>query len=129
MRKPSYRKEVERRLRKYPILKVAVEDLKYQYPSCTSHYGEPMHGGQKEYISSTEKYAVQRAEKEMELKRIEQALKILNEDERQLVEERYFTRMRKNDEIVCDRIGWSKRSYYRVKKEAIDKVAYTLNLI
>ncbi|OYD06111.1 hypothetical protein CHM34_18085 [Paludifilum halophilum] len=135
-RKPTYRKEVERILKEYPVLKVAVETEQEAekagaglYPSCTSSYEERVSGGYSEYQSSTERYGIRRASKQLKLRRIDQALLALDIDERLLVEERYFDQANPSDAIVYDCLGWSKRNYYRVKSRAFKKLAFALNLL
>ncbi|WP_212772317.1 ArpU family phage packaging/lysis transcriptional regulator [Polycladomyces abyssicola] len=54
---------------------------------------------------------------------------MLNLDERFLIENRYLNQSPVDDMIVCDELGWSKRTYYRIKKRALYKLAMALNLI
>jgi ArpU family phage transcriptional regulator len=63
------------------------------------------------------------------LHRIERALLVLNLDERYLIEKPYMDQSPADDMIVCDELGWSKRTYYRIKKRVLDKLAMALNLI
>jgi ArpU family phage transcriptional regulator len=135
-KKPSYRRQVERLLREYPVLKAAIENerqleregLGNLFPSCTPLY-ESVSGGYSEYQSTTERYAIIRATKMVRLQQIERALLVLNLDERYLIEKRYLDQTPADDMFVCDELGWSKRTYYRIKKRALDKLAMALNLI
>jgi ArpU family phage transcriptional regulator len=136
IKKPSYRKQVERLLWEYPILKAAVENeqqleregLSDLFPSCNPLYEESVSRGYSDYQSTTERYAIIRATK-IRLQQIERALAVLNLDERFLIEKRYLDQSPVDDMIVCDELGWSKRTYYRIKRRALDKLAIALNLI
>ncbi|MBN2910788.1 DUF1492 domain-containing protein [Polycladomyces sp. WAk] len=137
-KKPSYRRQVERLLREYPVLKAAIENerqleregLGNLFPSCTPLYEESVSRGHSEYHqSTTELYAIIRATKMVRLQQIERALLVLNLDERYIIEKRYMDQSPADDMIVCDKLGWSKRTYYRIKRRALDKLAIALNLI
>jgi ArpU family phage transcriptional regulator len=126
-KKPDYRKKVERMLREYPILKLAIEEE--QIPSCTPLYEERTSSAYSEYNSMTEKYAVRMADKKLQVKKLEKALQVLNLDERELVKTRYFDLAVLTDEAICEKLGWSKRSYYRIKRNALNKIALAMNLL
>ncbi|MBN2909140.1 DUF1492 domain-containing protein [Polycladomyces sp. WAk] len=136
-KKPSYRRQVEHLLREYPVLKAAIENerqleregLGNLFPTCTPMYEESVSRGHSEYQSTTERYAIIRATKMVRLQQIERALLVLNLDERYLIEKRYMDQSPADDMIVCDELGWSKRTYYRIKRRALDKLAIALNLI
>jgi ArpU family phage transcriptional regulator len=129
-RKPTYKKLVERILREYPILKKSIDEVEpYLYPSCTTIYEERIGHAYREYTSSTEKYGIRKAEKKIQVAQIEKALEVLSSDELKLVEARYFYINVLSDSLVYDRLGWSKRNYYRIKSQAICKIALALNLI
>jgi len=78
--------------------------------------------------SSTESYAIEQVEMELMVNRIETALGVLNLDERLLIEQRYFDPAIYSDSVIYDRLGWSKRTYYRLKSSAIEKLAFVLDL-
>lgn len=126
-KKPDYWRQVERLLRDYPILKLAIEED--QIPSCTPIYEEKTSPEYSEYNSVTEKYAIRMAEKRIKVNKIEKALKVLTSDERKIIEMRYFSMNQPTDYTVCIELNWSKRTYYRVKKDAIRKLALFLNII
>ncbi|OYD06119.1 ArpU family phage packaging/lysis transcriptional regulator [Paludifilum halophilum] len=130
-RKPSYRKQVERLLRDYPVLKIAVEngESKDLFPSCTPMYEERVSGGHKEYQSTTERYGVRRANKQLQVKRIEKALAILDLDERYLIEERYMKLSPPLDQEIQIRFSWSESTYRRIKRRALRKLAVALNIL
>ncbi|AUS07413.1 hypothetical protein C1X05_00095 [Laceyella sacchari] len=126
-RKPEYRKQVERILRDYPILKLAIEEE--QLPSYIPVYQEKTSPLYSEYNSMTEKYAIRLADKKLQIMRIERALQALNSEERMIIEMRYFDLSRPTDNMVCIKLEWNKRTYYRLKNEALRKLALTLNII
>ncbi|SMO54648.1 ArpU family phage packaging/lysis transcriptional regulator [Melghirimyces algeriensis] len=131
-KKPTYRKEVERVLKEYPILKVAVEteqEAEKVYPSCTLSYEERVNGGYSEYQSSTEKFGIRRANKCLKVKRIEKALTVLDLDERFIIDERYLKLNWVTDIQVYTQLGWSERNYYRIKERALWKLAVALNIL
>jgi len=136
-KKPSYRRQVERLLREYPVLKAAIENerqleregLGNLFPSCTPLYEESVSRAYSEYQSTTERYAIIRATKMVRLQKIERALAVLDLDERFLIEKRYLDQSPADDRFVCDELGWSLRTYYRIKKRALNKLAMALNLI
>lgn len=126
-KKPDYRKQVEKLLRDYPILKLAIEEE--QITSCTPVYEERTSPAYSEYNSMTEKYAVRIADKKLQVKKVEKALQVLNLDEKELIKMRYFDLAVLTDEAICEKLGWSKRSYYRIKSRSIQKIAIALNLL
>jgi len=136
-KKPPYRRKVERILREYPVLKAAIENerqleregLGNLFPSCTPIYEESVSRGYSEYQSITERYAIIRADNSIRLQQIERALSVLDLDERFLIEKRYIDPSPADDRFVCDELGWSLRTYYRIKKRALYKLAMALNFI
>ena len=135
-RKPTYRRKVERILKNYPILKAAVELQQKEdaaglgdFPPCIASYEERVSAGYSEYRSSTERYGIKRATKQIELQRIERAVEILDLDERLLIQERYMTIPCPRDKELQERLCWSERNYRRIKAAAIRKLAGALNLI
>lgn len=135
-RKPSYRRKVERILSQYPLLKAAIEiEEKYEdigagyYPSCISSYEERASGGKREYQSTTEKYGINRANKYIQIKRIERALMSLKLDERLLIEKRFLEETKNTDINVYSQFGWSERQYYRIKDQAMLKLAIALGVL
>lgn len=137
-KKPAYRKRVEKILREYPILKKSLEieeqlereGLGDMFPSLTSVYGEGI-GGYSEYRSDTERYGILRAAKKSRIQAVERGLQALNLDERYLIEERYLNVKRHlvTDITIYEDLGWSRRQYYRVKEQALKKLATVLNLV
>lgn len=128
-KKPKWRKQIEDMLRKYPRYKRSVQlNLVELFPSLTTSYSERVSGGQSEFISSTEKFGVKRAEQLRVVELVELSLEFLTPDEREVIEESYFTGKLPVG-IICDRLGWSKRKYMYLKQSAIEKIAEALYLI
>lgn len=116
-----YRKQVEDILKKYPLYKQA---LKFRlYPSVTMDYSiERVEGGEQEYQSSTEKYGIIRAEYSRLVEQVELMLSLLSDEERILIEQTYFLTNRLPIDIVYERLNMSRRSYFRIKQQALDKI-------
>jgi ArpU family phage transcriptional regulator len=126
----TYKKIVERILREYPILMKSIAEYELlHYPPCTTVYEERIGRSYSEYISSTEQFGVQKADKQLQVHRTEQALKILSAKEKKLIEARYFDQNDPIDYAVCHQLRWSRSDYYRVKKRAIQKLALAMNII
>jgi hypothetical protein len=105
-RRPVYKKLVEHILREYPILKESIAEYERDhYPSCTTVYEERIGRTYNEYISSTEQFGVRRADKQLQVRRTENALQILSVKERELIKLRYFSRNDPLDSFVCDQLG------------------------
>lgn len=131
LRKPDYRKEVEIMLRSYHWLKKMVEEMnKNLLPSCTSSSVGDGIGEYSEFVSSTEKYGILRADNyyRANLIRINESLRQLNYKERLVLQETYMNEDKKSVLEVCFMLGLKERSYYRIKREAIEKMAYMMNL-
>lgn len=133
-KKPQYRKQVEKYLRDYPLLKEAVQDREMidLFPSCVPIYGVEGGGGGGFGSSSTERYGIKRAErhsweKHLWVQRIEKALATLDEDEIEVIQKTYFDGL--CVVMVCHHLKISSATYRRIKSRAIDKIATVLNLI
>ncbi|MDQ0417399.1 DNA-directed RNA polymerase specialized sigma subunit [Croceifilum oryzae] len=86
--------------------------------------------GYSEYVSSTEKYGIKRADHyyRSKLYQINEAMKKLSFLENAVLRETYFYEERQPVMLVCERIGMTERSYYRIKREAVEKLAFYLNI-
>ncbi|MBA4544496.1 hypothetical protein H1164_16810 [Thermoactinomyces daqus] len=133
-KKPMYRKLVEQFLRDYLPLKESLQDREMVdlFPSCVPTYGEEGVSGGGHGSSSTERYALKRVErqsweKEIFVQRLEKALDILNENEREVIVKTYFDGLCPTQAYM--QLRMSERSYRRVKARAIDKIALSLGLI
>lgn len=128
-KKPQWRKQIEDMLRKYPRYKRSVQmNLVELFPSLTTSYSERVSGGQSEFVSSTEKYGIKRAEQLRVIELVELSLEFLTPDEREVIEESYFTAKLPVD-IISFRLGWSKRKYMYLKQSALEKLAEAIYLV
>jgi ArpU family phage transcriptional regulator len=123
----SYRKQVEDVLRKYPLYKQA---LRFRlFPSLTMDYSvERVDGGESEYQSSTEKYGIIRIEYRELVEQVEMVLSLLSDDERNLIKETYFKIDSPPIDIIYERLCISRRSYFRIKQQALIKIATMLRI-
>ncbi|MBD1373763.1 hypothetical protein IC620_15565 [Hazenella sp. IB182357] len=127
--KPDYRKQVEAMLKAYPWVKQTIQESNEElYPSCVPIYEEMFGHGEKEYASSTEKYGMKRAQKYEQLKELENTLKHLKLDERMVITETYFKNHNLTTDVLCERIGMSRRTYFRAKSSAFSKIADAMGL-
>jgi ArpU family phage transcriptional regulator len=118
--KPNHRKTVERILKKYPIYKTSM----LKFPSCVTNLSyERVQGGYKEFQSTTEKFAIVHADRSRLVKQVDQSLELLEVEERKVIEETYFRSGWYQINIVWERLGMSKSTYYRKKQEILDKLA------
>lgn len=129
LKKPDYRKEVEAMLRSYHWLNEMVQETNKQLvPSCTSSAGDGIRG-YSEFASSTEKYGARRADNfyKANLVLINESLRKLSFKERIVIQETYLREEKQPVLEVCFRLGMKERSYYRFKREAIEKLAYWMD--
>jgi ArpU family phage transcriptional regulator len=128
-RKPLYRKMIEQLLKQYPVFKKAIENRTQTVLSYYFSPNNPLYDSKKkvEYQPKTSKQ--RRSRKNIQVTLIEEALRSLDIDERMLIEEVYFNPERVTVDVICERFGWSRRSYFRLKSRAIEKLACALNLI
>lgn len=129
LKKPDYRREVEAMLRSYAWMQQLVEEVnQYEIPSCTASYSDGIRG-YSEFVSSTEKYGIKRANNyyRSNLVSLREAMRKLNFKERMVLQETYLHEEKQPVLDVCDRLGMKERSYYRIKREAIEKLAFFLD--
>lgn len=125
----SYRKKVEQILRTYPLIKKRIErENAEKLPSCTTWYEENKVQETMGYSSTTEKYGILRAEQFKEIRPIEDALTVLSKGEREWVRESYFGVDTLSIDEICEKLGYSRRSYFRMKSEVLEKLAFVLGL-
>lgn len=122
-------KRLERLLYSYPALMAGVENSKHEYEitGLTANYSG-MPGG--DGISTpTENVAIRRVDKEIKVKQIERALAALTYIERDLITFKYFNPGQPSDVRVMEEIGFKNTAYYKLKDQAIRKMATALNFI
>ncbi|MCS1351168.1 ArpU family phage packaging/lysis transcriptional regulator [Mechercharimyces sp. CAU 1602] len=132
-KKPVHRRKVEELLKNYRTWKATLQ-MEEEFPSCTPVYEERTSPGYSAYVSTTEQYGIRRTEQrerlewmEVEVKRIERSLAVLDIDERLVLEERYM--QNRLDKEVQARLMWSESTYRRIKKEAMRKMAVMLGVV
>lgn len=133
----DYIRRAERALYSYHALIAAMEneiELEREgfgnlYPSMTAHYGGTGGGRSSEVSKPTERFGILRAEKSVQIRQIQRALGCLVEVERQLVDMKYFNPRLPRDPDVYKELGLGATAYYRVKRQAMRKIAIALNII
>ena len=133
--KQMYIRKVERILYEYPALKAGQENeheleqigLGNLFPTLIGSYDDMPRGT--DISDPTGKYGIKRAEKSIKIRQIERALDALNYEERKVIEEKYFNAAHPKDVQVYTELGLGSTYYYRVKDQAIRKVAMALNII
>lgn len=125
--KQKYVRVVERILYSYPSYVAGLEnELDELFPSATSSYEESIRGS--DISKPTENYGIKRAEKELRVRQMNRALDALNQDERELVERKYFSSNPSDEQVMFD-MQISNNRYYKLKDQALRKVATALNVI
>jgi ArpU family phage transcriptional regulator len=130
----NYKKVIEKLLLRYPLYKKSLQDEEKGVisllPSLTPPYGqERVKGGKSDYISTSEKFGVKRAERRLAVEQVESCLEMLDEEERKLIEEAYFYYPNLQMEAIYSHLNCSKSKYYRTRDKAFYKMAIMLNLI
>jgi hypothetical protein len=87
---------------------------------------ERVDGGESEYQSSTEKYGIIRIEYRELVEQVEMVLSLLSDDERNLFKKTYFKIDSPPIDIIYERLCISRRSYFRIKQQALIKIATIL---
>jgi ArpU family phage transcriptional regulator len=123
---------IEKMLRQYPLFKKSLEEERkgvfLLFLSLTPRYRiEQVQGGK--IGSTTERYGIKRADKRLLVEQVDSCLEVLNDEERRLVEEAYFCSVRPPMDIIYDKLGVSRPTYYRIRDRAFQKIAMLLNLI
>ncbi len=116
--------------------------VKIKIPIGISSYGNlsGVYGGSHEYQSNSERSIIQQEEKIEELRReieqlyqeiepVENALKILNFLERELIEKRFLCKDKPTDQQVIFQMPVQKTKYYELKSDALLKLAEALKIL
>jgi ArpU family phage transcriptional regulator len=125
-KRPTYIKEVERILYRYPAFVAAVEIG--LFPTLTANYGEGG-GGASGISNPTEKYGVMRADKQLRVKQIDRALEAITYKECELIRLKYFDPSQPTDLQVYTDLEIGSTHYYKLKEQALQKIATALNII
>lgn len=134
--KGTYVRKVERILYSYHSILAGMENeaeleregLGNLFPSLTANYNTTGGGRSSEVSKPTEKFGILRAEKTVQVRQISRALASLTHKERELIEAKYFDLSMPQDSEVYKGIGLSGTTYYRLKNQALRKVAVALNI-
>ena len=129
------KRKLERELYFYPALLAAQENereletegLGNLFPSMVASYSDMPGGGG--ISNPTEKWALKRAEKDVKINQIQRGLKALTYLERDLIELKYFSPEQYPDHTVLEKINLGRTNYYKVKEQALNKMAIALNMI
>lgn len=125
--KAQYMRQTERILYEYPFMKLAVEETKDDLPSMIAGYDDMPKGTT--LSNPTESYGIKRAEKCLKIRKIDKAMSCLSEDERDLIQKKYFDTTQPSDETVFLELRWNHKTYYKLKERAVRKMAIALNII
>lgn len=125
--KSSYVRETEKTLYDYPFMVLAIEDIEDDLPSMIAGYDDMPKGTT--ISKPTESYGIKRAEKFLKISRIDKAIAQLSEWERQMIQKKYFDTTQPSDMTVYMELGWNHKTYYKIKNQAIRKMAIALNII
>jgi ArpU family phage transcriptional regulator len=129
------KRKLERELYRYPALLAAQENEKELevlglgnlFPPMTANYsGMPGGGG---ISNPTEEYALMRVEKGVKINQINRGLNACTYTERDLIQFKYFDPSQPSDSQVYERLGLGSTNYYKVKEQALEKMAIALNMI
>lgn len=124
------KKAVEEALERYRML--LLQTPEESIPKLTATYSFIPPSTNKEYISTTEAMAVQKADfeamREKYLTKIQKAVNRLKPRERALIVNKYMLQEDKYDYEVYNSIGLSERTYYRYKARAFYSLALSLGI-
>jgi ArpU family phage transcriptional regulator len=124
------KKKLERELYAYPALLAALENAESAGdmlpPLVASYSGMPGGGG---ISNPTEKYAIMRAEKAVRVKQIDRGLLGCTYIERDIIKLKYFDPSTPKDREVYSQLALGNTNYYKLKEQALRKMAIALNMI
>lgn len=125
--KSKYVRQTERSLYEYPFMLIAVEELEEDLPSMIASYDDMPKGTT--ISNPTEAYGLRRAEKALRIAKIDRAMEHLSDHEQKLIRLKYFDTTQPSDENVYLELGWNHKTYYKLKNQAVRKMAIALNII
>lgn len=125
------KKVVETALEKYRMYLLTIPETRI--PQITAAYSLVSPSLTNTFHSATEDAAIYAVDYERErdqyLKRMQQAVNLLSNKERQIIIERYMSLEEKVDYEVYNELGMSERGYYRVEGRAFYKLGFALNIV
>lgn len=133
----DYVRRVERILYAYKSILAGMENeaeleregLGNLFPAMVAQYGGTGGGRASGHSDSTAKYGVMRAEKSLQVRQIERGLAGLTHIEHTLIVNKFFDASMPPDSYVYTAMGLGSTAYYKLKSQAIRKMAVGLNIL
>lgn len=125
--KMNYKKRVERDLKEYPYLLIAVDAGGLGYPTRYDIVKDVKHPSDVKE-SFVENCAISEEENKIKVDKITRALELLNRVEKDIIEECYFRNIYTNQEIIKN-LFINKNKFYKIKSNAVRKIAISLGYL
>lgn len=123
----NYKKRVERDLKEYPYLLIAVDAGGLGYPTRYDIVKDIKHPSDVRG-SFVENCAISEEENKIKVDKITRALELLNKVEKDIIEECYFRNIYNNQEIIKN-LFINKNKFYKIKSNAVRKIAISLGYL
>ena len=123
----NYKKQVERDLKEYPYLLIAVDAGGLGYPTRYDIVKDVKHPSDVKE-SFVENCAISEEENKIKVDKITRALELLNKVEKDIIEECYFRNIYTNQEIIKN-LFINKNKFYKIKSNAVRKIAISLGYL
>ena len=123
----NYKKRVERDLKEYPYLLIAVDAGGLGYPTRYNIVKDVKHPSDIKG-SFVENCAISEEENKIKVDKITRALELLNKVEKDIIEECYFRNIYTNQEIIKN-LFINKNKFYKIKNNAVSKIAISLGYL
>lgn len=123
----NYKKRVERDLKEYPYLLIAVDAGGLGYPTRYDTVKDVKHPSDVKE-SFVENCAISEEENKIKVDKITRALELLNRVEKDIIEECYFRNIYTNQEIIKN-LFINKNKFYKIKSNAVRKIAISLGYL
>lgn len=123
----NYKKRVERDLKEYPYLLIAVDAGGLGYPTRYNIVKDVKHPSDIKG-SFVENCAISEEENKIKVDKITRALELLNKVEKDIIEECYFRNIYTNQEIIKN-LFINKNKFYKIKNNAVRKIAISLGYL
>lgn len=123
----NYKKRVERDLKEYPYLLIAVDAGGLGYPTRYDIVKDVKHPSDVKE-SFVENCAISEEENKIKVDKITRVLELLNRVEKDIIEECYFRNIYTNQEIIKN-LFINKNKFYKIKSNAVRKIAISLGYL
>ena len=123
----NIKKRVERDLKEYPFLLIAVDAGGLGYPTRYDIVKDVKHPSDVKE-SFVENCAISEEENKIKVDKITRALELLNRVEKDIIEECYFRNIYTNQEIIKN-LFINKNKFYKIKSNAVRKIAISLGYL